>query len=428
MKRTLTSIGRHQLQPSTLMMSYGFNPKFSEGSIKCPIFQTSTFAFESAAAGKSVMQLAYGLRDRTPAEDPGLIYSRINNPTLEILEDRLTLWDGAEAGLAFASGMAAISTAILTFARPGDVVLYATPVYGGTEFLFEKLLPQFGIRALGFPAKASEAEVDAIFHQARHLVGAARRVPLIYAETPANPTNDLVDIAMLARLAASHSSENEGRAKVIVDNTMLGPLWQQPLGHGADIALYSLTKYVGGHSDLIAGSCLGTASDIDSIRVMRTILGTMVDPHTAWLLLRSLETLSLRMKKSAETAAIVAGWLRDHQKVACVQYLSFLQCDTPQRTIFDNQCEGAGSTFSIILHGGEDEAYRFLDALRIVKLAVSLGGTESLASHPAGMTHVDVSEELKLAWGISPALVRLSIGVEEPEDLIADLEQALAHV
>ena len=428
MKRTILNIGAHRLQPSTLMMSYGFDPKLSEGAIKCPIFQNSTFAFESAAAGKSFMQIAYGIRDREPSEDPGLIYSRINNPTLEILEDRLTLWDGAENALAFGSGMAAISTTILTFARPGDVILYSTPAYGGTEFLFDKLLPQFGIRSLSFPARALEEEVTLAYDRAEQLAGEAGRIPLIFAETPANPTNDLVDIALLRRVAESRSPRRGQRAKVIVDNTLLGPLWQKPLKHGADISIYSLTKYVGGHSDLIAGSCLGTAADIASIQVMRTILGTMVDPHTAWLLLRSLETLSIRMRKSAESAAIVANHLRNHKKIATIQYLGFLDTESEQGKTFSAQCEGAGSTFSIILHGGEPEAFRFLDALQIIKLAVSLGGTESLASHPAGMTHVDVSERAKQTCGILPSLVRLSIGVEEPEDLIADLEQALAKV
>jgi methionine-gamma-lyase len=427
-KRTLTSIGNHQLSPSTLMMSYGFDPKLSEGSVKCPIFQTSTFAFESAAAGKSFMQLAYGLRERGPAEDPGLIYSRINNPGLEILEDRLTLWDGAEDALVFASGMAAISTTILSFARPGDTIVYSAPAYGGTEYLFGKLLPEFGIKAIGFPAEADEAAVSEAIDRAVRQTGNAARVPVIYAETPANPTNDLVDLALLARLAAELGGQRGGAAKVIVDNTMMGPLWQRPLDHGADIALYSLTKYVGGHSDLIAGSCVGSAADLAAVRGLRTILGTMIDPHTAWLLLRSLETLSLRMRKAETSAREVAVYLRDHPKIERVGYLGFLDPASGQGQLYARQCLGAGSTFSIILKGGEPEAFRLLDNLKLVKLAVSLGGTESLASYPAGMTHVDVDEAARHATGILPGLVRLSVGVEEPEDLIADFEQALRAV
>jgi len=428
MKRTSTTIGEHQLSPSTLMMSYGFDPKLSEGSIKCPIFQTSTFAFESAAAGKSSMQLAYGLRERKPSEDPGLIYSRINNPTLEILEDRLTLWDRAEDALVFASGMAAISTTILSFARPGDAIAFASPVYGGSDYLFEKLLPQFGIRAVSFSADADEAEMRRALRQASDLAGHQHRVPMVYAETPANPTNQLVDLALLARLAGELRDQNGGRPKVIVDNTMMGPLWQRPLEHGADIAVYSLTKYVGGHSDLIAGSCLGSHSDMATVRGFRTILGTMTDPHTAWLLLRSLETLSLRMKKAETSALEVASFLRGHSKVESVGYLGFLDPATQQGALFERQCLGAGSTFSVIVKGGEEEAFRLLDALQLVKLAVSLGGTESLASYPAGMTHVDVDDATKIATGIVPGLIRVSVGVEEPQDLIADFAHALAKV
>ncbi|HEY3814554.1 MAG TPA: cystathionine gamma-synthase family protein [Caulobacteraceae bacterium] len=428
MIRTPKTIGDHALKPSTLMMSYGFDPKFSEGAIKCPIFQTSTFAFESAAAGKSYMQLAYGLREKGLNEDPGLIYSRINNPTLEILEDRLSLWDGAEQALVFASGMAAISTTVLSYARPGDAILYSSPAYGGTDYLFEKLLPQFGITAVSFPAGATESQVAEALEKAKRMASPNGRVPILYAETPANPTNDLVDLSVLARLADTLGDQAGGRPKVIVDNTMLGPLWQRPLEHGADLAVYSLTKYVGGHSDLIAGSCLGNAADLAAIRGWRTILGTMIDPHTAWLLLRSLETLSLRMKKSELSTRDVAAFLRDDPKIERVSYLGFLSPDSPEGQLYARQCLGPGSTFSVVFKAGEEAAFRFLDNLKLVKLAVSLGGTESLASHPAGMTHVDVDEAVKLARGILPGLVRLSIGVEEPEDLIADFEQALRAV
>jgi methionine-gamma-lyase len=429
MKRTITTIGEHVLHPSTLMMSYGFDPKLSEGAVKCPIFQTSTFAFASAAAGKNAMQLAYGMRERDIGEDPGLIYSRINNPTLEILEDRLTLWDGSEEALVFASGMAAISTSVLTFARPGDVILYSSPVYGGTEYLFAKMLPAFGIRAVSFCAGASEGEVVEALKRARAMSEAGGgKVALLYAETPANPTNSLVDLAMLVRLADGLADQRGGRPKVMVDNTMLGPIWQRPLDHGVDIVVYSLTKYVGGHSDLIAGSCLGRSIDLATIRATRTILGTMLDPHTAWLLMRSLETLSLRMRKAEAGALEVANYLRDHPKIEKIGYLGFLEPESPQGALFKRQCSGAGSTFSIILKGGEREAFALLDALKLVKLAVSLGGTESLASYPAGMTHVDVPDEVKEATGIGPGLVRLSVGVEEAVDLIADFEQALRSV
>ena len=428
MRRTITHIGDHALSPSSLMMSYGFDPKLSEGAIKCPVFQSSTFVFESAAAGKSVMQLAYGLRERGVTEDPGLIYSRINNPALEILEDRLALWDDAERALVFASGMAAISTTILSMARPGDAIVYTTPVYGGTDFLFDKLLPQFGIRCYPVSGDLSATSIQASVETAQAGLGTNGRLAAIYAETPANPTNRLIDLAMLADLACGMEAQPGGRPRLVVDNTMLGPLWQKPLAHGADIAIYSLTKYVGGHSDLIAGSCVGSDADLAAISGFRTILGTMTDPHTAWLLMRSLETLSLRMRQSEASAWKVAEALRHHPKVEQVGFLGFVDPDSEQGRIYARQCTGAGSTFSVILRGGEAEAFRFLDALKLIKLAVSLGGTESLASYPAGMTHVDVAPEMQKACGIADNLVRLSIGVEEPEDLIADCLQALDQV
>ncbi|MFO6428959.1 cystathionine gamma-synthase family protein [Erythrobacter sp. W302b] len=428
MRRTITHIGEHALAPASLMMSYGFDPKLSEGAIKCPVFQSSTFVFESAAAGKSVMQLAYGLREREQAEDPALIYSRINNPALEILEDRLALWDKADRALVFASGMAAISTTVLSMARPGDAIVYTAPVYGGTDFLFDKLLPQFGIRCHPVHGDLGDAAMQQAVERARAGIGPGGRIAAIYAENPANPTNRLIDLAMLADLARSLDGQSGGRPKLLVDNTMLGPLWQQPLAHGADIVIYSLTKYVGGHSDLIAGSCVGSEADLAAISGFRTILGTMTDPHTAWLLLRSLETLSLRMRQAEASAWKVAEALGAHPKVAEVGFLGFVDPASEQGRIFARQCSGAGSTFSVFLHGGEAEAFRFLDALKLMKLAVSLGGTESLASYPAGMTHVDVAPEMQRAYGISDNLVRLSIGVEEPEDLIADCLQALDQV
>lgn len=415
-------IGGRTLHPESLMMGYGYDPLLSEGSLKPPIFMTSTFVFKSAEEGKSFFELAYGLREKRPAEEPGLIYSRINNPDLEILEDRLTLWDGAEAGLSFASGMAAIATTLLTFLRPGDVILHSEPIYGGTEFLVHNILPRFGIQRVGFAAGVDGAAEEAVA-RAQEL----GRIGVIYLETPANPTNTLVDIAAAARLARSLGKEGE-RPLVAVDNTFLGPLWQQPLKHGADLVLYSLTKYVGGHSDLIAGACLGAEQLIASVRGMRTILGTMADPWTTWLLMRSLETLQVRMQRQTENARRVADYLAQHPKVQAVQYLGFLEEGDAQYRIYREQCLAAGSTFSFEVHGGEAEAFRFLNALKLVKLAVSLGGTESLAEHPATMTHSDIPTDAQMRMGITPAMVRISVGIEHPEDLIADLEQALEQV
>jgi len=211
----------------------------------------------------------------------------------------------------------------------------------------------------------------------------------------------------------------------VIDNTFLGPLWQKPLRHGADLVIYSLTKYAGGHSDLVAGGAVGSKRAIDPVRAMRNTVGTITDPHSAWMLLRSLETLELRMTRAGENAAKVCAALREHSKVQHVGYLGFLDEGSTQADIYRRHCTGAGSTFSLYLNGGEAEAFMFLDALKIAKLAVSLGGTETLASHPAAMTHLSVAPARKEALGIGENLVRISIGVEDPDDLIADFIQAL---
>jgi methionine-gamma-lyase len=418
------SIGDHPLHPETLMMSYGYDPKLSEGSVKCPLFQTSTFVFDRAEAGKAFFEVAYGLRKQRRAEEPGLIYSRINNPDLEILEDRLCLWDGADAALVFSSGMAAISTTLWTFLRPGDALLHSEPLYGGTEFLVQNILPQFGIRPAGFSAGAGGHSIE----DAVAAAGGPGGIGAILLETPANPTNALVDIGACAELAKSLSDARGRPPPVIVDNTFLGPLWQQPLALGADLVVYSLTKYVGGHSDVIAGACLGAEALIAAVRGMRTILGTMSDPHTGWLLMRSLETLKLRMTAAMKTARYIAEFLADHPKVRKVHYLGFLSDEDPDSELYRRQCKAPGSTFAFEVHGGEAEAFRLLDALRLIRLAVSLGGTESLAEHPGTMTHSDIPRDRQAELGITPAMIRLSVGVEHPEDLIADLAQALEAV
>ena len=418
------SIGDHQLHPETLMMGYGYDPKLSEGAIKCPIFQTSTFVFERAEDGKAFFELAYGLREKGPSEEPGLIYSRINNPDLEVLEDRLTLWDDTEAGLVFSSGMAAISTTLFTFMRPGDVIVHSEPVYGGTDFLVHNILPQFGIQPVGFPAGAEDGALETAMDEGQR----RGRVSVLFIETPANPTNALVDIGRCGEIARSMGHGKKGRPLVVVDNTMLGPLWQQPLKLGADLAVYSLTKYVGGHSDVIAGGCLGPDEYISAVRGMRTILGTMLDPNSGWLLMRSLETLKIRMTSAMKNARRIAEFLSSHARIAKVYSLDLNGDDDGRQSLYRRQCSAAGSTFSFEVNGGEAEAFRFLNRLEHIKLAVSLGGTESLIEHPATMTHSDIAREKQIELGITPAMLRLSVGIEHPDDLIVDLAQALDAV
>jgi methionine-gamma-lyase len=419
-KQQPLEVGGRRLSPATLMMGHGFDPALSEGALKPPIFLTSTFVFESAAAGKRHFEGVTGAR---PGGAEGLVYSRFNGPNQEILEDRLGIWEGAEEALTFSSGMAAIATVLLALVRPGDTIVHSAPLYAATETLIGKILGRFGIHWLDFPAGATREEIDAVLAKA----AGSGRVPLIYLESPANPTNALVDVEAVAAARDARFGKGE-RPLIVIDNTFLGPLWQQPLRHGADIVLYSLTKYAGGHSDLVAGGAVGSKAAIDPVRAMRNTIGTILDPHSAWMLLRSLETLELRMSRAGENAAKVCAFLRDHPKVERVGYLGFLEDGSRQGDIYRRHCSGAGSTFSLYLKGGEAESFRFLDALKIAKLAVSLGGTETLASHPAAMTHLSVPPARKAALGIGDNLVRISIGVENADDLIADFEQALAAI
>ena len=421
-KPSVLEVGGRRLRPSTLMMGHGYDPALSEGSLKPPIFLTSTFVFESAAAGKRHFE---GVTGKRPGGAEGLVYSRFNGPDQEILEDRLGLWEDAEDALSFSSGMSAIATLLLTFVQPGDVIVHSGPLYAATETLIGRILGRFGVKWLDFPAGAEREEIEAVMDRANGM----GRVPLIYLESPANPTNALVDVQAVAAARAAVFGEGE-RPPIAIDNTFLGPLWHHPLDHGADLSIYSLTKYAGGHSDLVAGGVVGAKALIDPIRMMRNTIGTITDPNTAWMLLRSLETLELRMTRAGENAAKVCEMLRQHPKVESVGYLGFLErgSDARQADIYRRHCTGAGSTFSLYLKGGEKESFAFLDSLKIAHLAVSLGGTETLASHPAGMTHLSVPEERKRALGITDNLVRVSIGVEDPDDLIADFEQALDAV
>ena len=420
-KPDVLEIGGRKLKPATLMMGHGFDPALSEGSLKPPIFLTSTFVFESAAAGKRHFE---GVTGKRPGGAEGLVYSRFNGPNQEILEDRLSVWEDAEDALTFSSGMSAITTLLLTFVQPGDVVVHSGPLYAATETLIGRILGRFGVTWLDFPAGATEEEIEGVVERAKK----QGRVSLIYLESPANPTNALVDVQAVARVRDRLFGDD--KPPIAIDNTFLGPLWQQPLRHGADLSVYSLTKYAGGHSDLVAGGITGSKGPINQIRMLRNTIGTITDPNTAWMLLRSLETLELRMTRAGENAAKVCAFLKGHAKVESVGYLGFLEDggDARQADIYRRHCTGAGSTFSLYLKGGEAEAFRFLDSLKIAHLAVSLGGTETLASHPAGMTHLSVPPERKAALGIGDNLVRVSIGVEDPDDLIADFDQALAAI
>ena len=417
-----THIGNHALKPETLMLGYGYDPALSEGAVKPPVFLTSTFVFGSAEEGRDFFDYVSGRKQPPEGGGAGLVYSRFNHPNSEIVEDRLAIYEGAEAGVLFASGMAAITTTILAFARPGDVILHSQPLYGGTETLLSRTMANFGIAAVGFVDGVSEPAVRAAAQEAR----GKGRVSIILIETPANPTNTLVDIRLLRQIADEIGADQGFRPLLVCDNTLLGPLFQHPLAHGADVSVYSLTKYVGGHSDLIAGATLGSKATIAPIKALRGSVGTQLDPFSCWMLGRSLETLALRMERANTNARLVAEFLRDHAKVGKVHHLAFLENGSQAQAVFARQCSGAGSTFSFDIKGGEKEAFAFLNALEVFKLAVSLGGTESLASHPAAMTHSGVPAAVRDRIGVLDTTIRLSVGIEHPDDLIADLAQALA--
>ncbi len=425
-----TRVGGRVLRPETQMMGYGYDPSLSEGALKPPIFLTSTFVFRSAQDGKDFFDYTSGRKSLPEGQTSGLVYSRFNNPNLEVLEDRLALCEEAELAAVFSSGMAAISTTLWAYVRPGDVVLMSQPLYGGTETLIEKTLPLFGVESVGFTDGLDRASIAAAADQA--LERARRnggRVSLAIAETPANPTNGLVDLAAFREVLESIGPrQGGGRPPLAVDNTFLGPLFQHPLAHGADLVMYSLTKYVGGHSDLVAGGVVGSRSAVEPVKRLRGALGTQLDPNSAWMITRSMETLSLRMERAAQNAARVAEFLRAHPKVAAVNYLGFLEPGSVGEALFRRQCRTAGSTFGFSIRGGEREAFRLLDALQVIKLAVSLGGTETLMSHPASTTHSGVPKATRDRLGIDDALIRISVGIEDPDDLIADLTQALDRV
>ncbi|HEU0085453.1 MAG TPA: aminotransferase class I/II-fold pyridoxal phosphate-dependent enzyme [Candidatus Paceibacterota bacterium] len=411
-------------KPQSEAMSLGYNPFLSEGSEKVPIFLSSTYKFKSALAGEHAFALAYGLCEPEPGECTDLIYMRINHPNLQITEERLTRFEeGAEDCAIFSSGMAAITTVFSEFLKAGDMIICGGPLYGGTDHYLNKILPSLGVKVVFFDSsKTKEEIIDFV-----HATGESKKLAMIYVETPANPTNQLFDINELHDIAEYFSDSS--KVYLAVDNTYMGPIFQSPLPLGADLVLYSLTKYVGGHSDLVAGAVLGSKELIYRMKVRRTFIGNMSDPMTCWLLSRSIETLALRMERESKSAEIVAQYLTKHSSVEKVYYIGNLTPeDGRQYRIKEKQCKSNGAMISFTVKGGKEIAYQLLDSLKLISLAVSLGGNESLAESPYFMTHADVDKKTKESLGISPGMIRLSIGIEDPEDLISDLEKAFGSI
>ena len=411
------------LRPETLAVSCGYDPEMGMGSVKPPIFMTSTFVYPSAQHAKDVHQAFFDNSGPLVGQS-NHIYSRLGHPGLDFLETRLAAIDGAEEAVAYSSGMAAHSSIALAYVRPGDSVVHGRPIYGGVDMLYNSIMPQFGSHAAAYNDGTDEANVRAAVDEAMRM----GPLQLIIAESPANPTAALVDLDLMVRIADEVGVKQGHRPLVVVDNTLLGPFAQRPIAHGVDLCMTSLTKYCGGHSDLLAGGISGRKDLIDHLRMQRTTWGNHLDPYTSWLVLRSLESVAVRTERAMENARGVAEFLRDHPKVAAVTYLGFLKEGTSARAVYDRQCKAAGSTFSFHLHGGEAEAFRMLDRLKLLKLAVSLGGSETLICHSASTTHYAVAPEQRLAGGITDGTIRLSVGLEHVDDLIGDLRQALEAV
>ncbi|KYG72421.1 aminotransferase class I/II-fold pyridoxal phosphate-dependent enzyme [Roseivirga echinicomitans] len=412
----------NEFSPESLMMSFGHDPSLVRNSIKNPIFQTSTFEFATAEEGKAYFEKVYG---GAAADElsKSLIYTRLNHPNLVTAEKRLSLLDESEESAFFESGMAAITTSLLEICKAGDLVLMSFPIYGGTDAFIKNFLPKFDVQSLAFSPDMTEEEIIKLIeaHPRKN------RLACIYVETPANPTNTLIDIEMTVRIAARFSNQDK-KTIVAVDNTYMGPLWQKPINHGADLIMYSATKYIGGHSDLIAGAISGSSALVSRIKKVRSGLGCMASPWTSWLISRSLETISLRMEKQASNAAKLADFLRDHPKVAKVYYVGHIAEGHKQYELAKRQMTSGGAMLAFDVVGGEAEAFRFLNAVKLAKLAVSLGSTETLTSHPFTMSSSNMSLADREAVGITPSMVRISTGIENPDDLLKDFAQAFEKV
>lgn len=412
------------LRPETLTIGYGYDPATALGSAKPPLYATSTFVYESAAHAKDVHRAFFDGKTSCPDGRGGFIYARLDHPNLAMIERRLAALDHAEAAAVFASGMAAVSGLMLCFLSPGDTLVYNRPTYSGTDWMLHEHLPRFGVQTFGYGDGLDRASLQGAVDSAL----AAGPIGLIMLETPANPTGVIADIALAARAAEAIGDRQGRRPLVSVDNTFLGPFLQSPLDLGADLCVTSLTKYCGGHSDLLAGGVSGRSTLIDSLKRQRTFFGSALNAHDCWLLLRSFETLHLRTERACDNARALAYFLRDHPKVASVRWLGFQAETEPAKSVFARQCRAAGSTFSFEIKGGEPECFRLLDTLSVLRMAVSLGGAETLICHSATTTHYSVPADRRRDAGIGEGTLRLSVGLEHIDDLIEDLARALDAV
>ena len=401
------------VRPQTALITRGFDPRMSVGAARPPVYRSSTYVFSSPEAAATAFAVALG-KQPCDAEHGELIYSRLAHPNANILEDQIVaLEPKAEAAAVFNSGMAAITTLFLMTCPPGTTFVYTTPLYGGTYHFIHGLLSSLGVTGIPVPAGNTK--------ELRHAIRAALDLRMVFIETPSNPTLEMSDIGA----AAEEARDRPERPLVAVDNTLLGPVLQHPLTVGADLAVYSATKYLSGFSDMLAGVILGTnVKVVEELRVLRAILGNILQPDECWMLDSRLPTVSFRMHRQSKNAQHIVESLIGHDSISRILYPSLIK-DTEQLRIRDKQCRFPGGMFSLELKGGIRGAFDFLRKLNIIKNAVSLGGVESLACHPATTTHSEMTPEDLTHAGVTESLVRVSVGVEDWRDLLADIRQAL---
>ncbi len=405
------------VRPPTAVLTRGFDPRLSVGSARPAVFRSSTYVFSTPESAERAFAIALGKTHPAEGESIDLIYARLSHPNAEILEDQIVpLEPGAHSAAVFNSGLAAISSLLLTFCPPGSTVVYTIPLYGGSVHLIHQILEPLGVHAVPVPAGDSAG--------LRQAIAGAANLRMVYIETPANPTLVMTDIAVAAADAHSHPNA----PLVVVDNTFMGPTFQHPLSRQADLVVYSATKFLSGFSDMLAGVVLGRDSEIiDHLRGTRAILGNILQADECWLLNGRLPTVALRMNQQSKNAQRIAEDLATHPKIARMHYPTLFR-DPEQIRIRDSQCSYPGSIMSFELNGGKRAAFDFLRRLKIARNAVSLGGVESLVCHPASTTHSEMSEEDQIAAGIPDSMVRISVGIEDWRDLLYDFNQALEAV
>ena len=406
------------VRPRTAVLTRGFDPRLSVGSARPAVFRSSTYVFSSPEAAERAFAIALGRSRPADDENIDLIYSRLSHPNAEILEDQLVpLEGGAQASAVFNSGMAAISTLFLHVCPPGTSFVYTTPLYGGTQHLVHQVLEPLGIRGIPTPA-GDETALGAAIDEADNL-------RLVFIETPANPTLLMTDVRAAVARARKRAAFTNCRPLVAVDNTFLGPVFQQALELGVDLAVYSATKFLAGHSDMLGGAVMGRDSDlIEHLRGTRAILGNILQPDECWILDARLPTVDLRMSRQSKNAERVVDILAKHPKVERLYYPTLFR-DPDQIRIYESQCKGPGSIFTFGIEGGRDAGRQFINALKLHSHLANVGDAKSLVIHPGSTTHQQLSDEEQLEAGISPDMIRISVGLEDLEDLLWDLDQAL---